>query len=159
MSHQKRLMRILTTRETISFWIVVLQTSPKRNYQISNVEVATLLFTQSFWAVLICFYAAETKYNETLVAAHCYTDNVWCDVVLDCGNARDVPQIDLSSGHRRGCSVASTSAMLLGSSDALVCYLSPPSIMSNKKRLMHILTAQSSWVVQMRLFSIYRRQV
>ena len=76
MSHQKRLMRILTTRETISFWIVVLQTSPKRNYQISNVEVATLLFTQSFWAVLLCFYAAETKYNETLVAAHCYTDNV-----------------------------------------------------------------------------------
>ncbi len=54
-------------------------------------EAAASLWVEQFWcAVLICFYGIVGKCFEPLEAPHCYGDNIWYDMVLDCGTAFSV---------------------------------------------------------------------
>ena len=74
MSHQKRLMQILTAMDTI--WkIVSLAASPHWTSQSSYEAVASLLTALSVWAVLMSLYSIATNYNGPLEAAHANNDD------------------------------------------------------------------------------------
>ena len=74
MGVQKRLMRILTTIDTI--WLnEVLPASPNWTSQISYEAVAYLLQTQSICAVQISFMYIIAKYNGSSEAAHAHIDD------------------------------------------------------------------------------------
>ena len=76
MGVQKRLMRILTTIDTI--WLnEVLLASPNTNCtsQISYEAVASLLLAPSICAVQICFMDIIAKYDGSSEAAHAHIDD------------------------------------------------------------------------------------
>ncbi len=74
MGVQKRLMRILTTIDTI--WLnEVLPASPNWTSQISYETVTYLQFTLSIFAVQICFMGIVIKYSRTSEAAHAHIDD------------------------------------------------------------------------------------
>ncbi len=74
MGVQKRLMRILTTIDTI--WLTeVLPASPNWTSQISYEAVAYLVFAPSIFAVQIRFMDIVTKYNGTSKSAHAHIDD------------------------------------------------------------------------------------
>ncbi len=70
--------------------------------------------------VQICLFTIDSKYNGTLEAAHCYSDNVWYDKALQCGAASY--QNEYSSGHLRDCSLGSTNANLSSRANMLLSY-------------------------------------
>ena len=71
---QKRLMRILTTIDTI--WLNdVLPASPNWTSQIRYEAVASLLLAPSTCAVQICFMDIIAKYNGSSEAAHAHIDD------------------------------------------------------------------------------------
>ena len=74
MGVQKRLMRMLTTIDTI--WLnEVLLASPNWTSQISYEAVACLLLALSICAVQICFMDIIAKYNGSSEAAHAHIDD------------------------------------------------------------------------------------
>ncbi len=74
MGVQKRLMRILTTIDTI--WLnEVLPASPNWSSQISYEAVASVLLASSTFAVQICFMYIIIKYNGSSEAAHAHIDD------------------------------------------------------------------------------------
>ncbi len=74
MGVQKRLMRILTTIDTI--WLnEVLSASPNWTSQISYEAVAYLLLAPSICAVQISFMYIIAKYNGSSEAAHAHIDD------------------------------------------------------------------------------------
>ncbi len=75
MGAQKRLMRILTTIDTI--WLnEVLLASPNWTSQISYETVASLTKTQSTCALQICFMDIDAKYIGSSEAAHAHIDEI-----------------------------------------------------------------------------------
>ena len=74
MGVQKRLMRILTTIDTI--WLnEVLPASPNWTAQISFEAVASPTNAQSTCTVQICFMDIVAKYNGSSEAAHAHFDD------------------------------------------------------------------------------------
>ncbi len=79
MGVQKRLMRILTTIDTI--WLnEVLPASPNWTSQISYEAVASLLLAPSICAEQISFMYIIAKYNGSSEAAHAHTDDARYDM-------------------------------------------------------------------------------
>ncbi len=90
MKHYKRLMRILTTIDTI--WLNVMLPARSRSdwtSQSSYEAEALPLRPQSVWATPMCFYRITAKSNETLEAAHAHIDDDRYDMV-ECGAAGQI---------------------------------------------------------------------
>ncbi len=80
MGVQKRLMRILTTIDTI--WLnEVLPAGPNCTSQISYEAVASVLLAPSTFAVQLCFMDIIAKYNGTSEAPHAHIDDDRYDMV------------------------------------------------------------------------------
>ena len=80
MDPQKRLMRILTTIDSI--WLIVVQPANSNwTSQITYEAVASLLPKQSVCAVPMSLYSIAAKYNGPLEAAHTFIDDDRYDMV------------------------------------------------------------------------------
>ena len=80
MRHQKRLMQILMTIDTI--WLNEVQpASSNWTSQISYIVIASLLRTPSVCAVLISFIPNAARYNGPPEAAHAHSDDDKGDMV------------------------------------------------------------------------------